>query len=327
MLPESPKKTREAMDDLLQIAYPVRLGTFLSSPPGETPMKRTMLTLAVLAALVTLGLMPSLSDACGRRRGACCESSRGCGSPCPAPCAPAPIQYVERVVTCYKPQMVEKEIVETVCRLVSKEVPYSYDIQVPVVTPTKQIVNVCKTVSEEVPYTYTVLVPHIVKTKRLVTTYQCVTKVVQEHVTCCRTIRVPVVDECGHCRYVCQTVTETRPVCRTVVERIPVQREVEVCQTVCDRVEKKGVRLVCKTVTVPQEVTVNVCSYKTEKKSGVRIVCEVVPEKVKRKVQICTMVPYQQTIRVPVCVPTPGCCETSGYYGGGRGGLFHRGGY
>jgi hypothetical protein len=114
-----------------------------------------------------------------------------------------------------------------------------------------------------------------------------------------------------------------RPVCRTIVKRIPVQREVEVCETVCDRVEKKGTRLVCKTVMVPQEVVVNVCSYKTEERKGVKVVCETVHDKVTRKVMVCQMVAEKTTVQVPVCATTS-CCESS--CGHARRGLFRRGG-
>jgi hypothetical protein len=282
-------------------------------------MKRLVLTAAVVSTLL-VGMTPGRSDAHGRRRGSCCETVSSCCAP--APCAaPAPVQYVTREVTCYKPQMVEKEITEVVCRVIRKEVPTVYTVQVPVITPTPRVVTVCKTVTEEVPCVYTVLVPRTVKRMVTLTTVQCIPEVLRENVPVCRTVRVPVTDECGRCTYVCQTVTEMRDVCRTVVKRVPVTREVEVCETVCDRVEKKGTRMVCRVVPVQQEVMVNVCTYRTEERKGVRIVCETVPERVTRKVMVCQMVPYTQTIQVPVCAPA---CESG--CGGHRGGLFRRGG-
>jgi hypothetical protein len=225
--------------------------------------------------------------------------------------------------------MVTKDVVELVCKTITKEVPYQYNVCVPVVTPTKQLVNVCKTVTKEVPYTYTVMVPRTVQEKVMCTTYKCVTEVVTKQVPVCRTVRVPCVDECGRCTYVCQRVTEMQTVCCNVVKRVPVQTEMVVNRTVCDAVQKPGTRTVCEVVMVQQEVTVNVCSYKTEVKTGTRTVCEVVTEKVARKVQVCQVTPYTETVRVPVAVPcaSTSCCEPacgSSGHGHARRGLFRR---
>jgi hypothetical protein len=115
-----------------------------------------------------------------------------------------------------------------------------------------------------------------------------------------------------------------------VVRRVPVQTAQLVNRTICEPVVQKGTRMVCELVTVQQEVTVNVCSYKTEVKTGTRLVCEVVTEKVARKVQVCQVTPYTETVRVPVAVPcaTTSCSEGCGEAacgGHARRGLFHRG--
>jgi len=311
-------------------------------------MKRSVLTMVAIAALAGVALLPATSEAFGRRKASCCEIAPPCGgspcgaSPCAAaPCAPvaapapAPVQYREVQVTKYRQEMVAKDVVELICKTITKQVPYTYNVCTPVVTPTKKLVNVCKTVTKEVPTTYTVMVPRTVQEKVMCTTYQCVTDVVTKQVPVCHTVRVPSVDACGNCTYVCQRVTEMQTVSCNVVRRVPVQTERLVNRTVCEAVQQKGTRLVCEVVTVQQEVTVNVCSYKTEVMTGKRLVCEVVTEKVLRKVQVCQVTPYTETVRVPVAVPcaTTSCNEGCGQAacgetacGGGhaRRGLFHR---
>ncbi len=311
-------------------------------------MKRSVLTMAALA-LTSIALLPGAGDACGRRKASCCEVAPPCGAaPCAAaPCAPvvaqapapvpAPVQYRDVVVTKYKQEMIQKDVVELVCRTVTKEVPFQYTVSVPVITPTKQTVNVCKMVAKQVPYNYTVMVPKVVQEKVMCTTYQCVSEVVTRQVPVCKTVRVPSVDACGNCTYVCQRVTEMQTVCSTVVRRVPVTKEVVVNRTICEAVVQSGTRTVNEVVMVPQEVMVNVCTYKTEVKQGTRQVCEVVTEKVARKVQVCQMTPYTETVRVPVAVPvaapceTTSCCEPAcGNSGRGHGharrGLFRKGG-
>lgn len=299
-------------------------------------MKRSVLTMVAIAALAGVALLPATSEAFGRRKASCCEIAPPCGAaPCAAPCAPvvapapAPVQYRDVTVTKYKQVMVEKQIVELVCKTITKEVPYTYNVCTPVVTPTKKLVNVCKIVTKEVPYTYTVMVPRTVQEKVLCTTYQCITEVVTKQVPVCKIVRVPCVDACGNCTYVCQRVTEMQTVSCNVVKRVPVQTERIVNKTICEPVLQKGTKMVCEYVTVQQEVTVNVCTYKTDVVTAKRLVCEVVTEKVARKVQVCQVTPYTETIRVPVEVPcattscSEGCAEPAGHHV--RRGLFHRG--
>jgi hypothetical protein len=285
-------------------------------------MKSLVLTIAALAGVA---LIASESQAHGRRHSCCEIAPTCCASPCaPVAVAPAPVKTVEQKVTRYKQEMVTKEITELVCKTITKEVPYKYTVCTPVVTPTKQVVTVCKTVQKEVPCTYTVMVPKTVQKKVMQTTYTCVTEVVQKQVPVCRTVRVPCVDACGNCTYVCQRVTEMQVVNCNVVKRVPVTKEVVVNCTICEPVQKEGKRIVCELVNVQQEVTVNVCSFKNEVKEGKRLVCEVVTEKVTRKVQVCQLTPYTETIQVPVAAPcaTTSCCEPA--CGHERRGLFHR---
>jgi hypothetical protein len=287
-------------------------------------MKRSVLTTAALTALVCLALVAADSQACGRRT-SCCEIKTCCATVATtAPMAPARVETVEVKVTKYKQEMVTKEITEVVCRVVQKEVPYRYTVQVPVVTPTRQVVTVCKTVTREVPYKYTVLVPRTVQEKAMCVTYTCVTEAVTRTVPVCRTVRVPCVDACGNCTYVCQRVTEMQTVTCNVVKRVPVTKEVMVTRTICEPVVKDGKKLVCELVRENQEVTVNVCSYRAEVREGKRMVCEVVSEKVTRKVQVCQLTPYTETIRVPVAAPCSTSCGEPAC-GHARRSLFRRG--
>ena len=149
-------------------------------------------------------------------------------------------------VPVYTPQ---KQIV-TRCVPVAKQVPYTYNVCVPVYTPQKQIVTKCVPVTRQVPYTYNVCVPVYTPQKRIVTTYQCVPEKVTKQVPVCRMVATQVFDPCTCCcRTVCCPVTEMQTVTCTVM----------------------------KTVAVPQEVTVTVCSYKMEQRQGVKMVCELVP--------------------------------------------------
>jgi hypothetical protein len=302
-------------------------------------MKHSVLTTAVIVALAGSALLPGTSEAFGRRKASCGQIAPPCSAaPCGAPCAPvvaaplpapAPVQYQSVTVTKYKQVMVEKQITELVCRTVTKEVSFKYNVSVPVVTPTKQLVNVCKTVTREVPVTYTVMVPKVVQQTVLCTTYQCVPQVVTRQVPVCRTVRVPCVDACGNCTYTCQRVTEMQTVSCTVMRTVPVQKQVVVNRTICQPVTQTGTKLVCDVVNVQQEVMVNVCSYRTEVREGKRLVCELVTDKVIRKVQVCQVTPYTEVVQVPVAAP---CASSSCYqpaasgggHGHGRRGMFRK---
>src|SRR2546430_98702 len=106
----------------------------IRSRPRSLHMMRTVLA---VAALPWGGLLSTPSEAHGRRRGTVCD----------VPCPPTPVCYVEKPVTCYKPVWVERQVPTTVCRVVQREVPYTYTVQVPVWTPTKQTVTGYKQVN------------------------------------------------------------------------------------------------------------------------------------------------------------------------------------
>lgn len=269
---------------------------------------------ALLAGLVILGTTTAI-EAHGLFR-----SHGGCQVDCAEPCAPAPVTYVEQKVTRYKSVMVEKDIEVVVCKQVAREEKFTYNVQVPVTKQEvrKYTVSVPKPREEE--FTYNVMVPKTVSRKVNVTTYNCVTETVVDTVPVCRIVRVPYTDECGHCCFRCERVTENVQVNRYVVKHVPVTREVVVNEVVCETQTRVGKRVVCDWVQEAREATVNVCNWVTETREGTRTVCDLVTEKVTRKVQVCQLQPYEETIRVPVQSCVSDCV---GY--GHRGHHGHRG--
>src|SRR5262249_39170599 len=172
---------------------------------------------------------------------------------CEASCAPAmQIQWVEKKVTCYRPQWQEGEVTCTINRPIPREV----------VTPVK-----CG-----------VLVPERTQVKRTMVVCGAVPKEIERDVPVCRMVAECVTDPCTGCtRTVCRPVTTMQRVRCTVMQSVPEQKE----------------------------ITVPVCNWKPVEQTREvrRIVCDWKPETVTRKVSYCTMVPYETTVRVPVCVP------------------------
>jgi hypothetical protein len=336
-------------------------------------MKRLFVS-AILSMVAVLGLTLD-SQANGLfRRHRDCES---CGAPCATSCATAPIaapsQFVEQKVIRYKQKFVEKEIEQIVCKRVTHEekyffnvqvpvtkqeprkvttyktiqteVPYDYTVCVPVTVTEKRKVTTYKTVQNEVPYEYTVLVPKTVTKVVKQTTYKCIPETVTETRSVCKLVRVTCTDECGRCYTRCERVTVLEPVTRCIVKRVPVVQDVTINEVVCEpkiqkgkkivcavvsevkevdvnvcRVENKamkGKKIVCSVVPVVSDVLVNVCTYVTEKREGKRLVCEIVSQKVKTKVQVCQLEPYEEIIRVQVGAACSTCddCGTRSHSG------------
>jgi hypothetical protein len=276
-------------------------------------MNRFFAALA-LTVVAVLGLAVE-----GQARG-CRSSSSSCCSvsccdtcaPCAAPVvAPAP-QFTEQKVTCYKPVMVEKVIDVVVCKTVMKDVPFTYSVCVPVMKPEVRKVTTCISVPKEVEFTYTVMIPSTVSKVVKVTTYECKTEMVTEMRQVCKLVPVTCTDACGCCYTRCERVMVDVPCTRCVVTRIPIVKDVTVNEIVCTPEVRKGKKTVCELVTQVKDVTVNVCTYVTEQRQGVKKVCELVKEMTKQKVQVCTMVPYETTVRVPVCTTcsTSSCCDS-----------------
>jgi len=287
-------------------------------------MKRSLLVSVFVAVLGVAALLPSASSASGWLR-------RGCGGcdncPAPAPCPvvtpppPPEIKYEDRVVTRYKPVTREKEVNVTIHKAVPREVKQT--VMVPYTVKELRMVTECIPSYREVEYHYTEMVPRIIKEKVNQTVTERRIKQVEVTVPVCRIVTTPCVDECGRCYTKCERVTEMQKTTRCVVECVPVTREVEVCRTVCDRVERVGKRKVCETQQREREV--EVCVIRCRPEERVCKVYDCVPETVKRKVVYCEMVPYQETVRVAVCPPR---CDTGCDSGCGHrifGGLFRHG--
>jgi hypothetical protein len=283
-------------------------------------MKRSIVSV-VLSVVAILGFSVE-SQARGCRTSCCyteccvsyCESV-----PCAAP-APAPVQYVEHKVTCYKPVTVEIIIDVVVCKPVTREEKFTYNVCVPVTKQVVQKVSYLVPVQKEVEFKYTVLVPSTVTKVVKQTTYKCVTEEMTGMKSICKPVYVTHTDCCGCCYTCCQYVTEMVPYKYLTYKHVPVVVDVTINEIICTPVVKVGKRMVCEYVTQVKDVTVNVCSYVTEPRVGVRHICEYVKETVKQKIHVCTMVPYETVVQVPVCTPcytsycapSYGCCGWHG---------------
>jgi hypothetical protein len=286
-------------------------------------MKRILNSL-LLAAIAGLAIAAD-AQAHGRR-------SRGdCAPDCaPAPCvttaAPAPApQYEERKVTRYKTVTKEREVTETVCRMIPRQENYTYTVCVPktrqevrkvtVQVPRYREVEYCytalvpetvrvkRTVVECIPtyrdveYTYTVTIPRIEKSIVKQTVMQRNVKHVVEDVKVCKMVRETHTDECGRCYTTCRPVYDTVKVTRCVVECVPIVKDVEVCRTVCERQERKGVRRVCDVHRQERVIDVNVVRCRTEERVGKRTVCDYVTEVRDQAYLVCY---YEKQERVGV---------------------------
>jgi len=127
-----------------------------------------------------------------------------------------------------------------------------------------------------------VCVPVWTDKKEKVWVCNMVAKEVVRDVTRCKMERTCCTDPCTGCTHtVCKPVTYVEQVKCTVWENHPLEKE----------------------------VTVKVCSYKTEEKTyqSTHRVCEYKPEQVTYKERYCVSVPYKTTVKVAVCVPAPVC--------------------
>jgi hypothetical protein len=128
-----------------------------------------------------------------------------------------------------------------------------------------------------------VLVPVVVEQQRTCTVLTKVARTVEKEVTCCKLVPVLVKDPCTGCvTTCCKPVTYTQKVQCVVYECLPVQKT----------------------------YTVKCCSFKTEQRVVEKKCCvmECVASTVMKTERYCVMVPYQKTIKVPVCCH-PVCCR------------------
>jgi len=131
-----------------------------------------------------------------------------------------------------------------------------------------------------------VMVPVYTDVRKTITVCRAVPREVVSNVTCCRMVPVTCTDPCTGCCYTC---------CK------PEYYTTQVKSIVCDYVQE------------PRDIVCRVCSYTPQERviECRRIVCDYKPETVVRKERFCVMVPYQTTIKVPVCTPVcaPVCCN------------------
>src|SRR5262245_6221268 len=103
---------------------------------GEQTMKR-------LAAIALVGAVLALAT----------PSARACYPVCCAPCVtPCCVQYVEKTVTCYRPEWKTRDVVCTVMRPVPREVTekYTCTVLVPEWKDEKRTICICKYIPKEV---------------------------------------------------------------------------------------------------------------------------------------------------------------------------------
>jgi len=94
----------------------------------------------------------------------------GCCASCYAAPACAPtVQYVNRQVTTYQPQWIEREVNVQVCEMQVSQQEFKYVVNVPVVTPQKRQVTCYVPTRREVEVPVTICVPVVTNEKRQVT--------------------------------------------------------------------------------------------------------------------------------------------------------------
>jgi hypothetical protein len=132
----------------------------------------------------------------------------------------------------------------------------------------------------ETPVTYTVPQAQWSDKKVMQTFYTMRPREVVQNVTCFKQVPTTCVDPCTGC-------------CYTTWQCVPVVQQVR--------------SIVYDCIPAQREVTVRVCTYVPVEKKGVRrdVVCETKPVNGVRLERYCVMVPYQTTVKVPVCVPCP----------------------
>lgn len=191
---------------------------------------------AAMFAVVALVVVASSADACGNRN-ECCA---------PPPCQ-VQVVYVDKVITCYKPQLVEREVKCVVNKVVCKTIDVPCKICVPeqVWTEQKRTYVVCKVVPREV----------------------------EQVVTCCRMVSETVKDPCTGCMVtrcrpetytqkvktiVCDTVQETKEEMVKVCSYRSVEKTVIVKRVVAECYPEVVTRKVYDCVPMAYQVTIKV---------------------------------------------------------------------
>lgn len=196
----------------------------------------------MLAICITLLVLVALAlpiEACGR---SCCSA------PCCAPCCE--ITYVDKVVTCYRPEWRTKDVTCTINKMVPRTVTS---------------IHKC-----------TIMVPEWKSEKRTVTCCKLVPREVEREVTCCRMVSATCKDPCTGCTYTCcKPETYTTKVKCTVWDTVHEKKDVvvQVCHHHAEErtFECKHIVWDCKPETVTRKV-----SY-----------CQMVPYTTTVKVAVC----------------------------------------
>jgi hypothetical protein len=161
-----------------------------------------------------------------------------------------------------------------------------------------------------VPDKIKVLVPITVQEPRVINVCRAEPFEVVRDVVTCRSVPVCCVDPCTGCTYTTCRLEQVVQKVKCVQYRTVTEQQ-KIMVNVCRMQEQVRDIQVCK--LVPKQIMVDVCTYQT--KEEVVNVTRCVPytyteEQVVTR-RFCVMVPYQATVRVPVCTPvcsTP-CCQ------------------
>lgn len=171
------------------------------------------------------------------------QASHGC-------CTPCNVTWVERTVTCYRPEWQEREVSCTVMRPIPHEVveKRTCTVMVPVWNDQKCVVHSCRYVPREV----------------------------EQEVTRCRMVPVSCTDPCTGCTYTtCRPEYTTERVKCTVMDRVVEPKEIVV--KVCSfKPEERTF-----------EYRRIVCDYKRETVTYMQRHCVMVPYEAKVMVPVC----------------------------------------
>jgi hypothetical protein len=258
------------------------------------------------------------SEAGHRRGSVCCAAScDGC-----SPCATSAAQFLERQVTCYRQQMVEKTVTVPVTKSVPVQENYNYTVSVPVTRQVKQMqtvyvqqqkevmvpVKVCETVTvnetqtvteyenvtKEIEVLQTKFVPECVDRLVLANCVQAVKKCATFGTAASPPPTGPCSSSCGSnlCNYVPPPVSLYTSTC---TEYLVTTKEVTIKQTILKPVTESIKTTVCEVVAKQKQVTVPVCKTIEKEQLIKKIVCESVPTQQEVLVNVCTTETRQET--------------------------------
>jgi hypothetical protein len=280
-----------------------------------------------------------------------CGGGWSCPAPCDV-CCDVSVSWVDQVVTCYRSELRSRDVPCVIHRPVYHEVvtPYTCTVMVPEYHNEKRVATVLTSVPHEIVRNVTTCrnipvwtnvaqwvtsytsvprqvtctvtrcrsVPVWSNVTYWVTSYTSVPRQVTCNVTCCSLVPVSCVDPCtGCCFTVCRPQFSTVPVTRTVWECVPVQKQVTVpvCHYRTEYYTQAVKSVVWQCVPVQKEYWVPVCTYRPVQQTyqSRHLVCEYTTETVWHKEWFCVAMPYQTTVKVPVCLP---CAAPSTGWGG-----------